>query len=291
MERKHTERQHTVPKFLLKNFSSNGKTVRMWDRVINSLLYRAVGDACVVNDIYDVKWKNASPSLGPYVLENKIEKSFVEEEGRMAALTKRIENDIISGNKTISLSADEEDLLFDFLTSLLLRTVVMQKSLGVFYGDTDAAPELDEIRNATENIFDLFNWGSAESLFNYLPKYIAFCKEIEGSPYNVERERFGRLKYVFWYSPEEEFVISSFPLMISIDEKDNIKRVLLPISSRVAIVLFDELSELIQEGMVLTPGVECIRYNMLIYAKEYSKEVARFFIAKNEETLNRLFKK
>lgn len=73
MKKQHTEEQHFVPQLLLKQFSFDGKRVFVLDRKLNKIFTGSVKHLCYENDIYDVKWKDASEQLGQYVLDNIIE--------------------------------------------------------------------------------------------------------------------------------------------------------------------------------------------------------------------------
>ncbi|MCR4677542.1 MAG: DUF4238 domain-containing protein [Lachnospiraceae bacterium] len=290
MGNKHKEKQHYVPKFLLKNFSQNGKTIIALDRVSNSIIYRSVDSICAENDLYEEKWENANPQLGKYVLDNKIENSFVNNEGKMSTLTKQIENDIMTGKGNVLLSTDERETLFDFVTYLYLRNPAKMKEIISDYDSTDKAPEVKKMRDNTDYIFNQWGWGSSKSLFDHSKKFMIFSSELEGSPYNVERARLSKMRYVFWHSTEEEFVLSSFPLQFVIDDNEMVHRILLPISSRIAIVFFNQLLYGMDEGSVMAPYIKDIRANMKMNLRILRKDVARFFIAKNEDTLKRLMR-
>ena len=78
MNKQHTAKQHYVPRFLLKQFSSDENHVFVLNRMINKT-YRTTADSiCYANDIYDEKWKDAIEELGKYVLDNQIEEYLAD---------------------------------------------------------------------------------------------------------------------------------------------------------------------------------------------------------------------
>ncbi len=288
MEKKqHTEDQHTVPVFLLKQFSINNKTLCVWDRKENRFFYRTAESICVVKDLYDEKWQDVSPELGKYVFDNMIEDSFVDEEGRMSTLSKSIRRAITDQN-IILLSESDTALIKDFVVDLYLRTPVKMQEIIDYYSGMDNEPKLSVLNQEAEMFFSTMNWGSPKSLINYSKKFGIFSREIEGSPFNAERKRMDGMKYVFWYSQDGNFITSSFPLYFVSNDLEIINRLIVPISSHIAIVLFDRLPFGLEQGIVLTPQEEVIKYNMKLFVKAYPVDTARFFIAKDEKTLSAL---
>ena len=68
------------------------------------------------------------------------------------------------------------------------------------------------------------------------------------------------------------------------------ERIICPLSSEVALVLFDPMPYPLKEGMVIEIDEDNLKWNMNLFYRTYSKEMARLFIAKDEETLNRIKK-
>ena len=141
----HTKRQHYVPQFLLRNFSTNSKTVYVWDRRKEKGFSTSLDNICYETDLYEVKWRNNKPELGEYILDNKIEKEFSILEGKTATLFKDISQKIKTSNK-ILLSENQKEVLIEFITTLYLRNPVKMAEIKAQYDDVDTEPQMSTNR-------------------------------------------------------------------------------------------------------------------------------------------------
>ena len=290
MSKQHTEKQHYVPRFLLKQFSSDENHVFVLNRM-NNKIYRTTTDSiCYENDIYDEKWKDAIEELGKYVLDNQIEDYLADLESKASPLVKRIIASIHSEMQIVRLSEDERGLISEFITTLYLRNPYTLKSIIDYYDGVENEPDCEAMMYVVDYLFSTAKWGSPKSLLAYSKKAGIFSKEIEGSPYNVEYETISNMKYVFWYAKDGGIITSSFPLHIMSADGESAERIICPLSSEVALVLFDSMPYPLQEGIVIDIDEDNLKWNMNLFYRTYSKEMARLFIAKDEETLKR-FKK
>lgn len=281
----HTTHQHYVPEFLLKRFSTNGKEIYEWDRRKNQIRRKDANSSCVVNDLYEEKWNAANPRLDKYVLDNQLEKYFTELEGRTATLFRKIDHEILIGSDKVVLNEAESKLLTEFITTLYLRNPLFLTWNKKYYQGVDEEPQVKPVIELVEELFDKSGLGSAQSLIKHSITLTAFSKEIEGSPYNVEYNMIKEMRPLYWYSEDSLFVTSSFPLQFVVSDSKQYDRILLPISSHVAIVLFRELPFLTEEGMVLKPGRIGIINNMKLFLGKFFSDFARFVIGESEDVI------
>lgn len=290
MKKLHTTKQHYVPRFLLKQFSGDDNHVFVLNRTNNKIWRKSVDSICYENDIYDEKWKGADKKLGKYVLDNKIEDRLADLETKASPLIKQIVVSIKSGDGCVRFTEEEHGLISEFITTLYLRNPYTLKSIVDYYQGVENELDCEAMMYVVNDLFNTAKWGDPKSLLAYSIKAVIFSKEMEGSPYNIEYKQISNLKYVFWYAKEGGIITSSFPLYIISTDGERVERIICPLSSEVALVLFDSIPYPLKEGMVIEIDENNLRWNMNLFYRMYSKEMARLFIAKDEETLNRIKK-
>lgn len=290
MKKQHTTKQHYVPRFLLKQFSGDDNHVFVLNRTNNKICRTSVDSICYENDIYDEKWKGADKKLGKYVLDNKIEDCLADLEAKASSLIKQIVVSIKSGDGCVRFTEEEHGLISEFITTLYLRNPYTLKSIVDYYQGVEDELDCEAMMYVVNYLFNTAKWGDPKSLLAYSIKAGIFSKEIEGSPYNIKYKKISNLKYVFWYAKEGGIITSSFPLHIISADGERVERIICPLSSEVALVLFGSIPYPLKEGMVIEIDENNLRWNMNLFYRMYSKEMARLFIAKDEETLNRIKK-
>lgn len=290
MKKQHTTKQHYVPRFLLKQFSDDDNHVFVLNRMTNNVYRTSVERICYENDIYDEKWDGVIEELGKYVLDNQIEDYLADLEAKASPLIKYITESIILGEKCVKFTGEEHCLISEFITTLYLRNPYTLKSIIDYYDGVEDEPGCEAMMYVVNYLFSTANWGNPKSLLAYSIKAGIFNKEIEGSPYNVEYQKISNMKYVFWYAKDGGIITSSFPLHIVSSDGKFAERIIVPLSSEVALVLFETMPYPLKKGAVLDIDENNLRWNMNLYYRSYSKEMARLFISKDEETLNRIKK-
>ena len=85
-----TKKQHYVPQFYLRNFTSDDNKLWVFDREKKEYYHSAPKDICFEKFLYETPWEDANPKLGKYVLENQIEDYFAEKEGEYSSLLRKI---------------------------------------------------------------------------------------------------------------------------------------------------------------------------------------------------------
>lgn len=288
MDKKHTKRQHFVPRFLLKRFSFNGGEVYVFDRKSNKIFSANINTICYENDLYEEKWRNSNPVLGKYVLDNRLENYFTDVEGKASSLFKSVSERCLKKERQIILSKSEREILTEFVATLYLRNPANLYSIRDYYKGVEGEVQVRELIQMVDVLFEKLNWGSSESLIEFSKVSSMFNSDIDDSPLKVESERIIKLKYYYWYSPDNLFITSSFPMHIVSTDGERFDRIILPISPSLAIVLFYSQLPYTTEGLVLTPRYNDLLATMKIYTKTYPVEIARFFISNNMDYLSRL---
>ena len=290
MKKQHTTKQHYVPRFLLKQFSGDDNHVFVLNRMSNKIYRTSVDSICYENDIYDEKWEGVIEELGKYVLDNQIEDHLADLEAKVSPLIKQIVVSIKSGDRRVRFTEEKQGLISEFIITLYLRNPYMLKTIIDYYDEVADEQDCEAMMYVVNYLFDTAKWGNPRSLLVYSIKAGIFSKEIEGSPYNITYKQISNLKYVFWYAKEGGIITSSFPLHIFSADGERVERIICPLSSEVALVLFDSIPYPLKEGMVIEIDENNLRRNMSLFYRTHSKEIARLLIAQDEETLNRIKK-
>ncbi len=289
MPKQHTAKQHYVPRFLLKCFSCDDEHVFVLNRMSNNKIYRtSVDSICYENDIYDEKWTDALDKLGKYVLDNKIEDYLADLETCSAPRIKHIISLIQSGERCVILTEEDHCLISEFITTLYLRNPYTLKAIIDYYEGVENERDFESTMFVVDYLFSTMKWGSPKSLLAYSKKAGIFSKEIEGSPYNVEYKKIRNMKYVFWHAKGGGIVTSSFPLHIMSADGEHAERIICPLSSEVALVFFGKIPYPLKTGMVIDIDSDNLRWNMNSFYKSYSRNMARLYISKDEESLKRI---
>ncbi len=284
---KHTEDQHYVPRFLLRNFSFNKKQVLVWDRKTQKIFTTSTEAICFAKDLYDQKWENGAEDE-KYILGNQIERGFADEEHKASILIHDLVQKARTYQRKIVLCNGEKKLLYDFITDLYMRNPVIMRTILEFYSGVEDEPDLCNLQRTLKLIFDLWGWGDPESMVKYSKINMLFNRDISGGPYDTERKRLDSFSYVFWVSPDDEFVTSCFPLQILSDKDAQWIRVIVPLSAGFAVVLFKDLPVGLEEGLLLTPSRQDIQMWMQYFAGQYPVDMARHFVGKKASTLEML---
>lgn len=290
--KQHKFHQHFVPKFFLRRFSGNDKEVFVIDRKKNARPYKSkVDKICYQNDLYEDKWEDVIEDFGKYVLDNQIEDYFSELESKTSPLLQYIDKEIGQGQRKIDFTKEQRDILIEFVTTLYLRNPFILNSIVSDYFGVENDPSMEGVMYVINYLFEIGKFGSPKSLVEHSKKIGIFNKEINGNPYDVEYQKLNKMSFVFWHSKEGEFVTSCFPMYIISSDGTHAERIVVPISSEIAIVFFDKLPYPLKQGAVIVIASELARANMQFYYNSYSSDVARFFIAKKPETLSKLIEK
>ena len=285
--RQHTTRQHFVPRFYLSNFTNRDGFVYVWDKCKQKLFKTTVDNICYEKDLYDIRWQNADPRLGKYVLDNKIENEFADKEGVAASVIKKVVQKSFDVNN-IFLDNDERRALIEFIALLYLRNPDTIKRIINFINTHNSHGEMVETIDSFNQVFSELGLGEATSLIDYSKMLAIFSSEIAGSPFNKELEKMQKMTVVFWRAVNDLFVAGSFPLIINAEKNYNFVRIVLPISPNVACVLFDKRLTHFVEGDVFNIKSDVVSEIYEGFYKKYDKDLCRFIISNNKKTIKRI---
>lgn len=284
--KQHTKRQHYVPYFYLESFSDEKKQVFVLSIDQKRIYKQNIRNVCVKNDLYETRWGDSETVNGKYVLDNQVENYLGSVETKAGVLIERIIYNLNTGVEFIELDDTDKDTLIELLSTQYLRTPYMMNDTIQYYSGVEVYSEIRVLFDSISKFFKENNLGSAHPLIKHSIYIGMFDKNLTGSPLNVVYNEFSNMKIIFWRS-RNPFVTASFPLLI--DEYDNVaQRIVFPIDSNSAIVLFDARIPLITEGIVLDILPQITSDVNSKFLKQYKKGFVEFLIAKEEKTLQRL---
>lgn len=282
MDNQHTKHQHYVPKFYLKNFTSQDEKLFVWDRVKKRCFQKNIREICYENDLYEQKWENENAKTGKYVLDNQIEKQLGELETKSAQIVRKALNAV--KHKEIYLNDEEREVLLEFIATLYLRHPFILREIKDYYDGVESEKQLEALRVVVEYLLNNGEYGDSKSLFDYSIVASVFNKDIPGSPINVEMKRLRAMNFCFCQSDDEDFVTSSFPLLINSSTNRGTQQIFLPISKNVACVLMSEQPK--KDTIKVNPGF-VVELNSL-YERLYTPELNRFIIANKKESIYKI---
>lgn len=67
-----TKKQHYVPQFYLRNFTSDDNKLWVFDRVKEEYYFQTPKEICYEKYLYETPWEDANQKLGKYVLEKRV---------------------------------------------------------------------------------------------------------------------------------------------------------------------------------------------------------------------------
>jgi hypothetical protein len=234
MKEKMTKRQHYVPKFYLRNFSTVDSMLWGYDKLSRKYFESNPNGICYKNDLYETPWESHDEKLGKYVLQNQIECNFVNNEGTYSTLLKKIIN--ICGNpqnrNALICNKDEKRTLASFVINMLLRNPwsLVQAEVNSVEDELMKNEEIQSINQLLQQI----NFGDIKSLIKSANKKVWLVDEFAGGvPVQLTNELLD-LSYNVFVSKDHQFVTSDFPVLYEIYEPvkgdSHFKTIYLPIS-------------------------------------------------------------
>jgi hypothetical protein len=176
-----TKKQHYVPQFYLRNFTSDDNKLWVFDRVKEEYYFRTPKEVCYEKYLYETPWKDEDPKLGKFVLENQIENYFADKEGEYSSLLKRI-IDICrnpQNKNALICNHEEKEMLASFVANIFVRN---PWSLRQIESDLplEELKENEEIQ-AIEQIIQIMGLGDIDSLVKAADKRVWLTEEFDGS--------------------------------------------------------------------------------------------------------------
>ncbi len=284
-----TKKQHYVPQFYLRNFTSDDNKLWVYDRVKGEYYFQAPKEVCYEKYLYETPWKEEDPKLGKFVLENQIEDYFAGREGEYSLLLKRIvdicrnpqnRNALICGHK-------EKELLASFVANIFVRNPWSLKRL-------ESGLPLEELKmndeiQAIEQIIQIMGLGDIDSLVKAADKKVWLTEEFNGSRL---APRILEMNYAFLVSDGEPFITSSFPAIYSLCDTEERglmpNNIYLPIHPQIAVLYNEAIPKTKSNRLKIIDG-EMVHELNGKYLKNDVDQM-RFLIAKDRESLRSVIK-
>lgn len=231
--------QHFVPRFYLENFTNHG-LLCVYDRDSKRFFDSTPDKMCKQRFLYETKWDSADPKLGKYVLYNKLEKRFSENETKWSVIIRKIiklfDNNSHKMPSGLICSKAEKDDIAEFIACTFLRHPIQMKNTIDYYADLIADDSQLDLIHTIGDLFDIWGWGSPKSLLEHSVKTMSFDSEIDGSPINVLKSNIKQMNMFFICNNDSSFMTSSFPVL----GMDGLyQQVFFPISPRIIICCSD----------------------------------------------------
>lgn len=231
-----TVKEHFVPQFYLKNFTTEKNLLYVYDLERKTFFTQKPKNICYENNLYETKWENVNPKLGNFVLQNDIEKTFCGYESDYAnVLTKilKVCNPYQNPNALI-LHGNEKESFFRFVVNLIVRHPHNMEELSLNKIDENN-DKISQIRSLLDNM----GFGGIESLCYAANKKVMLTYEVENSfPYAC-LETLKKLDYTFFYAKKSYFITSDCPVCVGedpvVDNNDQIS-IYFVLSPKVAVI-------------------------------------------------------
>ena len=287
-----TKKQHYVPQFYLRNFTSDDNKLWVFDRVKEEYYFRTPKEVCYEKYLYETPWKDEDPKLGKFVLENQIENYFADKEGEYSPLLKRI-IDICrnpQNKNALICNHEEKEMLASFVANIFVRN---PWSLRQIESDLplEELKENEEIQ-AIEQIIQIMGLGDIDSLVKAADKRVWLTEEFEFDGSRLV-PRILEMNYTFLVSNGEPFITSSFPAIYELCDTEERGlmpgNIYLPVHPQIAL-LYNGTIPKMKSNRLKTVGEEIVHELNSVYLKS-DVEQMRFLIARDKESLRTVIEK
>ena len=268
-----TKKQHYVPQFYLRNFTSDDNKLWVFDRIKEEYYFRTPKEVCYEKYLYETLWKDEDPKLGKFILENQIENYFADKEGEYSPLLKRI-IDICrnpQNKNALICNHQEKKILASFVANVFVRNPWSLKQI-------ESDLPLEELKKneeiqAIEQVIQIIGFGDIDSLVKAADKRVWLTEEFDGSRL---APRILEMNYTFLVSNGEPFITSSFPAIYELCDTE--ERGLMPgkrnlifrIAGTVS-AFFSKCHLLGQQkaGWIRRGHLACVRLQYMIFHNTY----------------------
>lgn len=285
-----TKKQHYVPQFYLRNFTSDDNKLWVFDRVKKEYYFQTTKEVCCEKYLYETPWKDEDPRLGKFILGNQIENYFADKEGEYSPLLKKIV-DICrnpQNKNALICNHEEKELLASFVANVFVRNPWSLKQI-------ESDLPLEELKKneeiqAIEQIIQTMGFGDIDSLVKAADKKVWLTEEFDGSRL---APRILEMNYIFLVSNEEPFITSSFPAIFELcdtEERGLIpSNIYLPLHPQIAL-LYNGTILKTESNRLKTVDEEIVHELNCAYLK-CNMEQMRFLIARDKESLRTVIEK
>ena len=281
-----TQKEHYVPRFYLRSFTDNNGKLCIYDikkQEFNTVKPERI---CYRKDLYETKWKDENLQLKDYVLRNDIEKIFSEYERKYATLLSAISKRCVPAQNpnALILCGKERNIFRSFVVNLILRNPLNMESLELSKIPNDDF--IEELMTSLHRLPEDMKLGGAESVYIAAQKKVMLTEELEGSFPLLCADKLKKLKFIFLYARDGEFITSNVPVCLGNDQSivgDNKMCLYLALTPKVA-VLFGNYKESKKNHMAIVDNEIVDAFNMQMI--KHGPEI-KFIIGSSEELIRK----
>lgn len=271
-----TKKQHYIPKFYLKNFCNEKGSLIVYDPKYRNYSSKTPAQICYADYLYETAVND-----GFFLFANDIEKQFSKNEtvyantiSKILLMCKKTEN----ANALICSSKDK-DILIRFVANLYLRN-----PLSLCAGVRCNSDSCQVNSNKPDDDLDRFLPGISNAISEFAEK-VDWLDErlIGGKPHKLIND-LNKLHYCFLTSQNKRFIISSFPTILQINSKKELKLVITPLSPY-CVLIFSDLAHYKAKRNKTEPVPDIVvdEINKMYYP--YLKEKPVLLLAKEKQDI------
>lgn len=217
MVKKPTKRQHYVPQFYLKRFADDKGFLHIYDIAKDKIFKTAPKDFAFEDFLYETEYQKVPVIGDKYVLMNHIEDIFAKYEAEFASLLCVLDKVCTPGQNPTALicKSEEKKVLCRFIVNLIFRNPYTMKALELYNipKEFNESEDMSSIRQ----IIDSLKLGDAESIVLAAQLKGVITEEYDNNDVWKLINSINRLNYVFMYAKNKEFLTSTFPVNIGVD--------------------------------------------------------------------------
>ena len=179
-------------------------------------------------------------------------------------------------------SKEEKDELAEFIVCSFLRHPYQLKNTVDYYADLITDDSHIEFIHLVGDLFNMWNWGSPKSLLEHSVKTMSFNPNLEGSPTNVLKTNLLQMNMFFICSTEKRFMTSSFPVL---GTNQDYQQIFFPISPDIILCYSDSSDTRNKRNRFNMATAESIDILNTMYLFQ-PENICRYLIAHEENNIS-----
>lgn len=288
MVKKPTKRQHYVPQFYLKRFADDKGFLHIYDIANDKIFKSAPKDFAFEDYLYEIEYQKTPVTGERYVLLNHIEDIFAKYEAEFADLLHVLDKVCTPKQNPFALicKSEEKKILCRFIVNLIFRNPYTMTAL-----ELHTVPK--ELNNSEDLIYireiiNTLKLGDTESIVLAAQLKGAITEEYDNNDVWRLVTSINRLNYVFMYAKNKEFLTSTFPVNIGVDNSILYKDktcVYLALSPRLSVMFGDFQDSKEKRNRLAFVDDEIVEYlNISQFKLIYGNN--RYIICSSDKLLN-----
>lgn len=281
---KKTKKEHTIPRFFLKNFCGADGRFSQYDSFYKHFSRKAPSEVFYQKDVYETKWEKPFDAQNPYIARNELEQHFSKLETKYASLVSEILKRCKEGpanNQTIC-SDTEANTLRSMVVNLYLRNPAT-----LDFANINELPKRiteSEAYVLTDSIFRNSEYGDAESLGRHFNKMMWLDDRFPGGIPTRMKSDIEKHHFFFLNSQDRRFITCDFPVIPQIDEHGNVAVLLAPLSPECFLAFSNQKVDAWMHNRVLRTNNEIVDdMNSMVINIQWKH--SRFFVGRDKEDL------